>query len=448
MIALKPDKRSRMGGWLPLIVAGAAYAVTISVVAAVRASPESTSDFVDFWESARHFRQTGEISAALGVHNYLPFFTLFMTPWSLLPLRLAAGLFTLLSLGLFALTVALVQTLLHGELGPRPRPATLAAIGLMLPYVHSCGVLGQVGLLLLFLVIAAWFLVERGKEWVAGAALGLAALIKVLPAALIVFFVLKRRWRVVGAALAACIVLGLGPPLVGLGYEEAVSQHRAFYDRAVKGHAAKAILLAEKPQKAKYSNNALPIVLRRLLSRVNSDPSDSEPDRTLFVNIVDLPRSAIWWIYVGCIAVFVAVSVSVGLRGSRPWPPADPEAGLTLRAQFGLWCCLMLIASPLLWTHYLPLAYWPLALVAYQAERAVEQQRPCRRCVVALLVWLIGVLLLLWPAARAAGAQLLSVVVLWAVVLTWAVPSRRKPALPDKTRRIRDGDAPSRQVES
>ncbi len=421
MIALGSDKGFRRRGWLPLVVAGMIYVAVICVVVALRA--ESTSDFRDFWETARHFRQTREISSGLGVHNYLPFFTLFMTPWSLLPLRVAIVLFTLLSFGLFALTVALVQTLLHGELRPRPRAATLAAIGLALAYVHSCGVLGQVGLLLLFLVVATWFLVERGKEWVAGLALGLAALIKLLPAALIVFFLLKRRWRVAGVAVVVSAVLGFGLPLAAIGWEQTVAQHRTFYDRAIKGHAARTTILAEKPQKAKYSNNSLPIVLRRLLSRVNGDPSDSDPQRTLFVNVVDLPRAAIWWIYLGLMGVFVVTSVSVGLRGSRPWPPADPAAGLAVRAQFGAWCCLMLIASPLLWTHYLPLVYWPLALVADRADAAEREGR--RRCRFALLIWLVCVLLLALPPARAAGAQLLSIAVLWVVILTLAVRPHR-----------------------
>jgi len=425
MIALAPDKRVGRG-WLPLVVAGVVYTVILCLVVVLRA--ESTSDFRDFWETARHFRQTGEISTELGVHNYLPFFTLFMTPWSLLPLGVAIVLFTVLSLGLFALTVALVETLLNGELGARPRKATLATIGLILAYVHSCGVLGQVGLLLLFLVVATWFLVERGKEWAAGVALGLAALIKLLPALLIVFFLFKRRWRVTGVAVGVFVVLGWGLPLVGIGYQETLAQHRRFYERAIKGHAARATIFAEKPQKAKYSNNAMPIVLRRLLSRVNGDPSDNDPDRALFVNVVDLPREAIWWVYLVLMAMFVVATVGVSLRGGKPWPPADPGAGMALRAQFGMWCCLMLIASPLLWTHYLPLAYWPLALAADRAERVGREERQrCRLCLAALLVWLVCVLLLAWPAARAAGAQLASVVVLWAVVLTLAVRSVQRP---------------------
>ena len=194
MAKADPTRPRPPNGWYALLAAAVAYAAVISVIVAYRA--ESTSDFRDFWENAVHFRETGEIASDLGVHNYLPFFTIFMLPWGFLPLRVAIVVFSLLSLALFGVTVVLVEHLLHEGLGRKPRPALLIALGLMLPYVHSCAVLGNVGLLLLFLIVTAWFFVERGREWEAGAALGLATLIKLLPGLLIVYFLLKRRWRV------------------------------------------------------------------------------------------------------------------------------------------------------------------------------------------------------------------------------------------------------------
>jgi hypothetical protein len=123
--------------------------------------------------------------------------------------------------------------------------------------------------------------------------------------------------------------------------------------------------------------------------------------------------------------VLGVASVAVGLRASRPWPPVDEAHVLAIRAQFGAWCCLMLLASPLLWTHYLPLVYWPLALVADHAERFDRvHKRACWGCLVALGGWLVCALLLAWPAARAAGAQLWSVAILWVVMLTLAARSR------------------------
>lgn len=431
MIASPSEHRSRLRGWWPLIIAGVIYALLVAAVVVVRSAgagtasdyaavrDETTSDFRDFWWTARHFREMGEITSEFGVHDYLPFFTIFTTPWSVLPLPVAAVLFTLLSLGLVAITVVLVEDLLGDGLGDRPRATLLITLGLALAYVHSCAVLGNVGLLLLFLVVTTWFLVERGREWGAGVTLGLATLIKLLPGVLILFFLLKRRWRVAGAAGAVTVVFGLGLPLATLGWEQTVSSHKRFCERVLRGHSAYQTILSEQPAKAIYTNNALPIVLRRLLSPVNGWPSHDA--RPLLVNIADLPRAAILGVYVVLMAAFVLTSIVVAFRGPPRWPPDNLAELRSLRGQFGVWCCLMLLASPLVWTHYLPLAYWPLALLA---DRAARTQRDAGRArplsLAALLLWLLGVLLLAWPAARAAGAQLAAVACLWLALVLLA----------------------------
>jgi hypothetical protein len=403
----KPDAHWR--GWWPLIAATIVYAVVLSVVAALRA--ESTSDFRDYWQTARHFRETGELSVEFGVHNYLPFFPILMIPWSFLPLRVAVVAFTFLSLGLLALTAVMADVLLHERLGPRPRRATLITLGLMLAYVHSCAVLGAVGLLLTFLVVATWFLFERGREWPAGAALGLATLIKVVPGLLILFFLLKGRWRVAVAAVAVCAVLGVGLPLASLGAPEFVRQHEGFYARAVREHSAWATIVGDQPRKVFYKNNALPTVLRRLLTPINSAPDDKGTQ--LFINVADLPRRVIFGVYAAVMLVFLAGSVAAALCPPRG-QVHDADEVPALRAQFGVWCCLMLLASPLLWIHYLPMAYWPLAVVVDRAERQRETRGQASRwCVAALLIWLLGAMLLAWPAARAAGAQLAALACLW-----------------------------------
>src|SRR6185369_11711502 len=77
-----------------------------------------------------------------------------------------------------------------------------------------------VHLILLGLLTLAWLGVRRGDsrgEWIAGVAVGIAALIKVFPGVLLLWFLLTGRYRaaagvVVGAAVAALVVL----PLTGI----------------------------------------------------------------------------------------------------------------------------------------------------------------------------------------------------------------------------------------
>jgi len=56
---------------------------------------------------------------------------------------------------------------------------------------------GQFGLIVLLLMTLAWGASRKGRDAQAGCMIGLAAAIKVFPAALLVHFALRRRWRAV-----------------------------------------------------------------------------------------------------------------------------------------------------------------------------------------------------------------------------------------------------------
>ncbi len=89
-----------------------------------------------------------------------------------------------------------------------------------LPPVIGELVLGNVHLLLLGLFGLAWLGIRRGTlngERLAGAAIGVAAVVKVFPAMLLLWFLLRRRWTaaaftVVGAGVASLLAL----PLTGI----------------------------------------------------------------------------------------------------------------------------------------------------------------------------------------------------------------------------------------
>jgi len=420
-------------GWRPLLAAGVLYAAVVAVIVAVRVWPatsggdyaalkeETTSDFRDFWYTARHFRDTGSLTDDYGVHNYLPFFTLFMLPWSILPLPAAAVLFALLSVALFGAGVVLAEQLLNDGVRRGPRPATYLALALVAPYVHSCAVLGNVMLLVVFLVLAAWYLVEHRRDAAAGVALGLATLIKLLPGALILFLLLKRRWTAAGVALAVVTGLGFGLPAASVGLPTAWREHRAFFERAVGGHNALSTLTAEKPPKAMYSNTALPMVLRRLLSPLSGGKTDTRP---VYVTVATLPPTIRVVLWGALSAALLATSTLAGVRHSRPWPPHTEQGVWSVRAQFGAWCALALLASPLVWTHYYVLAYWPLALAA---DAAARRAGPLRGARPAIAAWVVGIAALAWPAARAAGAPLWATGILWA----WCVIRARSGKRPD-----------------
>ncbi len=398
--------------WAWVVVA--AYGLAMCVYVVWRA--ERSTDFRDFWENARALLETGRIRSDLGVHNYLPVFTILMAPWGLLPLEAAMVAFTVLSLACLVAAGLLLRGCLRGAGQPLVDRALLVALWLIAPYVHSTLTLGAVNCILLLLIVAAWAACQRRREWLAGGLLGLAIVIKLLPALLLGYLLLARRARAAAAAALVAGLLGVGLPLLVLGWDGNVEAHRAFQVSAAR-HSFRDTLLSDKPIKANYSNVALPITLRRLTSPVNAAKGDAE----WHVNAVDLPRRVILSIYLAIVAflglatLVMTVKAPGGLFGSAAVSGVSSSASAVADlALLGAWCALMLLASPLVWTHYLMLCAPALAALLLSGGACGPASRS--RCVArraVLPIWLLAALLLAWPQARAAGAPLLAVGMVW-----------------------------------
>jgi hypothetical protein len=161
------------------------------------------------------------------LYLYPPPLAAFLTPLhQLFPddYRAAAGVWAVAGA---AIVVACVLALAKSErLGARyPLLAgrgawLLVAAAFAFPPVVGELVLGNVHLLLLGLLTAAWLGLRRGDargEWVAGFAVGAAAIVKVFPALLLVWFLLTRRWRAAaGFVLAMAVLAIVALPITGV----------------------------------------------------------------------------------------------------------------------------------------------------------------------------------------------------------------------------------------
>ncbi|MCA9244294.1 MAG: DUF2029 domain-containing protein, partial [Phycisphaerales bacterium] len=375
-------------------------------------------------ENAVSFLNTRVVRTDLGVHNYLPVFTILMAPFGLLPLRVAIVIFTLISLGAFAAAAWMTERSLRRPGEVTPRLATFLSVGLMAPYVTSCAVLGAFGLLLSSLIILAWCLFERRTDWKAGFVIAIAALLKILPGALLVYFALRGRWRVVASAIATLALVGVALPTAILGPSETLRLHQELFASAQR-HSARETIFGERPKKIIVSNNALPTTLRRLLTPVDAAPNDDPGHVPFCVNVADWSQQGVWRVYVAIMAIVIISTIALTLapRGAT----TTEHARILEQCRFGLWCCLALLATPLMWTHYLPLLYWPLAIACYGAET--------RRggfgwivVLATLVVWLGGAIALASPTARGMGAQIAGVFALWIAMVALSFQATRSPA--------------------
>ena len=189
-------------------------------------------DFSAYWSSAGHLLDGAPIYSAEQLagpyapqeqflYLYPPPLAAFAIPWALIPgdYRVAAWGWTVLGAVILAATIL---TVARAEgLGDRVRRGTglgpwiLVAAAIGFPPVIGELVLGNVHLMLLGLLGLAWLGIRRGDvagDRIAGFAVGVAAVVKVFPGLILLWFLLTRRWQgaafvIVGAAAVTLLAL-------------------------------------------------------------------------------------------------------------------------------------------------------------------------------------------------------------------------------------------------
>ena len=65
-------------------------------------------------------------------------------------------------------------------------------------FILHCLDSGQVGILISFLLVLGLFMLSLGKDWKAAFLIGLSVMIKYMPFLFVVYFLLKRKFKVAG----------------------------------------------------------------------------------------------------------------------------------------------------------------------------------------------------------------------------------------------------------
>ncbi|MBY0526455.1 MAG: DUF2029 domain-containing protein [Gemmataceae bacterium] len=289
--------------------------------------------------------------AFIEINAHPPVAVLFALPSAALPYPRAHLLWNVLSLAMLAVSAWWIAR----ALGLR----ILGGFGIALIFVAFSTPLrtqllqGQLNLVLLVLITGTWLANRAGRPGLAGALLGVATAIKLLPALLFLHFALQRRWRAVAvgiASTAACILATL-----------AILGPQAFQDYAT--HAT--------PQMAEWrsnwENNSLAGYWAKLF-----DPGTKGSPVAPFFRAPLLARALT---LLSC-AALIGLLTWAG-RGIRSRRAADLAFGLTVLA--------IPLVSPVSWEHYFLILLLPLAIL--------WQHLP-----VGLPRWAFwGLVLVLWP---------------------------------------------------
>ena len=220
--------------------------------------------------------------------------------------------------------------------------AAVAAVWIAGGTVPENLVLGQVNPFLLLLIVAAMRLVPRRAH--AGAALiGVAAALKVWPAALLVVFVWRREWRPLLTGVAVTLALVAAPAAITVAMVD---------DPHARGGEAPLKVGTAAP---------LNVSLPALALRLADPPRGRELPRSWVEGVA--PEGFEPWRRYGWLAAAVAALVLVGSMGTLArWAPSTidrvarsplPDAeGRDRALELGAMVAAAILAAPIGWYHY------------------------------------------------------------------------------------------------
>ncbi len=281
-------------------------------------------------------------------------------------------------------------------MAPRQTPRWLwVVISVALLTTSSTSVLalalGQVQILVFFLCLLAFERYRARAFWVAGAALALAAAIKITPAALAVIFLWDRNWRALGGFFAVIAAVAAFSMLVVGG---ALNQQYFQIMDALNSQIFIAILA--------YSIEGFILQISNLYQGI-------APVITTNEYIYPKPE----WIDLAAKGVFLAGLVAAWLA-TRKLP-----AAMRMPRQLLALSLLVPIAAPLGWVHY-------FLLTAYLLPGLLEHlEHKLPVLLIAAFAFLLGAQTmssLIWPGLRYMPTIMVSVpflIVLFAVILAF-----------------------------
>jgi alpha-1,2-mannosyltransferase len=327
-------------------------------------------DFDTFWRSARAFWEERDVYATGAELENLnpPLWVLLISLLGLLEPLVAYRFFVMITLFVTVGYLAWVA----GELRLRPAWAVVGGVMLLLssPMLATLA-LGQIYPFLALGLVAAWISDRRGRHTVSGVALGLVVALKPSLVPVLLWPLVRRRWRTVVTAVAAGVVATvIGAVVVGFG---------ATLDWLE--------LLSGSSASAYWDNASLPAAAARLFT-----------DNPYARHVAVLP----WTVPVAYALGIAAVAVTAWrVRGG---------------AEVGLWALVAasLLVSPIAWHNYLVLLGPGILLILARGWVAPA-------FLLLSLQAIPGQWVLLWNEHGTVAATLALTLYLYILILHWLV---------------------------
>jgi hypothetical protein len=295
---------------------------------------------------------------------------------------------------------------------PGPWLAALPAI-VSISFVFDMFDLGQPNLILLAIMLFAFWLLQHGRPWASGGLFALATAIKVFPVAVFPYLLWRRQWA---SAASMAVFLGIflfvvPAPVRGL-------QHNAFefktWYRGMVGSSSEQGFGQRGEQNWSWVNQSIIAMTHRLTRPVNYN-QDNPAKPPAYMNLVDLDYKTANW-------VVVAISLAIGLGFIAVMPPPSRRTPLSDAEELGILFCLMTVASPLARQYYFMWLFFPATVLM---RRAAYDPRAAVRMGTAVVLAVAGFLICLsvpvFPNDLQAYGNNLAATVAIAGALVWHI---------------------------
>lgn len=236
--------------------------------------------------------------------------------------------------------------------------ALLAVAALAHPIRYNIMLGNHTEMVLLSVVLAYW-LDRRGHPVLGGLALGTGVIVKPAPALLILYFLLRGRWRTaVATVVTVAAWMALGVAMYG------IDMHVRWVE--ILRHHSGSTYVA-------WNNQSILGALLRL----------SVPVEMLQKWEVVLAPPGVLWVH----RVLVVAGLAWWLAGFRRWRSPTGEA-----LGYGGGLLWMMMASPYAWTHYYAVFLWPLATVGARIMQSWNAASRWRMALLAVITagWIVN----------------------------------------------------------
>ena len=228
------------------------------------------------------------------------------------------------------------------------------------PFVYDTFLLGQVNVLLLFLIVGMLWLLRAKKPWLAGGALALAVAMKAFPLSALAYLIYRRHWQAALGTILWLVAILVIFPAPFRGFERNAHELELWYRGMLADQSGKSI--GQRSEAGfTYKNQSMIAVVHRLTRPIAAGDIDGV---NFNVNVLDLtPKQS-------QMAGYAAI-LALGLVYLACMPNRRRQSLMSLRCEEAMLVLMVVFCSPLAWTYFFcwTLPAW-IAIVYFLSDRS------------------------------------------------------------------------------